>query len=282
MVSFVVVETLNDKKAAVWEFRGHSEPSTPGELHPRFTRTIKIPLRDHLNGTVLLTNFRFTVLMSRMSLHDHEQMSHEFANSPDCPVCARFHQLEQMAADRRMAICHRASVSDLLLRSKQSDGSLKWTVRSSTASLNRSPTASTRLKRTGSIGVGEPSSLERTESICSLDQSLISPDSPAESGPESPLRTTGILSTASSLFQRTPSGMLQVFQRAGSIVQANVKMKNKKALGSQSSGKDIAVDGMVARHKQKFSKVLHVVTLYSKCNRALTVSEMLSGFQWTK
>ena len=95
MVSFVVVETLNDKKGSGWEFRGHSEPSTPGELHPRFSRTIKIPLKDHLNGTVLLTNFRFTVLMSRMSLHDHEQMSHEFANSSDCPVCARFHQVCQ-------------------------------------------------------------------------------------------------------------------------------------------------------------------------------------------
>ena len=171
-----------------------------------------------------------------------------------------------MAAERRMAICHRASISDLLLRSKRSDGSFKWTVRSSTANLNRSPTAPTRLKRTGSIGVGEPSSLERTESICSLDQSLISPEPPAESGPESPLRNSSVVNpriqrTTSSLFQRTPSGMLQVFQRAGSIVQAEVKMKNTKALGSQSSGKDVAVDGMVARHKQRSSKVLHVVTL---------------------
>jgi hypothetical protein len=57
--------------------------------------------------------------------------------------------------------------------------------------------------------------------------------------------------------------MLQVFQRAGSIVQAEVKMKNTKALGSQSSGKDVAVDGMVARQKQRSSKVLHVVTLFA-------------------
>ena len=170
-----------------------------------------------------------------------------------------------MTAHRR-AGSSKVTISDLLLRGKQSDGSFKWTVASSTGSFNRSPTAPTRLKRTGSIGVGEPSSLERTESICSLDQSLISPEPPAESGPESPLRNSSVVNpriqrTTSSLFQRTPSGMLQVFQRAGSIVQAEVKMKNTKALGSQSSGKDVAVDGMVARHKQRSSKVLRVVTL---------------------
>ena len=51
---------------------------------------------------------------------------------------------------------------------------------------------------TGSNGMEEPLSLEGMESIGILDHLLISPDSPAKPGPESP-RNPGIQRTASSL-----------------------------------------------------------------------------------
>ena len=56
----------------------------------------------------------------------------------------------------------------------------------------------THTHMTGSNGMEEPLSLEGMESIGILDHLLISPDSPAKPGPESP-RNPGIQRTASSL-----------------------------------------------------------------------------------
>jgi hypothetical protein len=68
--------------------------------------------------------------------------------------------------------------------------------------------------------------------------------------------------------ERTPSGMFQVFQRAGSIVQADVRAINKRApsvkAGSMvhadvvSSGKDIAADGMLANRLYEEEDTCHV------------------------
>jgi hypothetical protein len=45
---------------------------------------------DHLSGKSLLTRFRFTVFMSNLTQADQAQMSHEYADNPQCPVCSHY------------------------------------------------------------------------------------------------------------------------------------------------------------------------------------------------